>query len=381
MSSDPFAGILDPFAWWDVAATYERYAGFFDLVVYCSLFIALAHSVLAGRFPGRPGKIMSTVLGIMLGTSIVLVEQRFGWSLGKASPIAALLALVVLGMLILHTLVRAHVSWILAAPLTYVIVYLFIRAVSPPLMAAISSRAPFVHLLAAVMFLICVWRIGVALWPADTFLRHHDLSDASFVSGLNRRREKDEFRLIKRMKKGVAPEAYRQTAKINADLESLQRELARPDPDLERVAQSSSHIAHQADDALHTIDRIRTLDRRIRNFDWHELQQLGTYYRELAENDRQKLKEQIQLERRKIVQEHAIDELASTCERRHRELRRALDRLGATASTHDLVGAREAISFCISLEQQQKADLKQLAKAEAKLLALTKKKLRKEKHM
>lgn len=34
MSRDPFGGVLDPFAWWDISATYDKYSGFFDLVIY-----------------------------------------------------------------------------------------------------------------------------------------------------------------------------------------------------------------------------------------------------------------------------------------------------------------------------------------------------------
>jgi hypothetical protein len=33
MSRDLFSGILDPFAWWDIGATYNRYSAFFDLVI------------------------------------------------------------------------------------------------------------------------------------------------------------------------------------------------------------------------------------------------------------------------------------------------------------------------------------------------------------
>ena len=77
MSHDPFSGILDPFAFWNIAGTYEKYSGFFDLVVYCSVFIAIANVVFTSRFTGRPGKVMATAVGIALGVSLAAVERQF----------------------------------------------------------------------------------------------------------------------------------------------------------------------------------------------------------------------------------------------------------------------------------------------------------------
>jgi hypothetical protein len=131
LSVDPFAGLLDPFAHWDISETYIRYAAFFDLVIYCAIFIALAHAVFTRRFTGRPGKVMATAVGFALGISLAVAGRQFGFSLREAGPIAILLLLILVGYLIYHTLLQVHMDWKLAAPLTYVIIYLFMRAISP----------------------------------------------------------------------------------------------------------------------------------------------------------------------------------------------------------------------------------------------------------
>ena len=378
--TDPFRGLLDPFAWWDVSATYSRYAGFFDLVVYCAIFIALCHAVFINRFTGRPGRALSTVLGIALGISLAVVERRFGWNLGMASPIAALIALLLVGFLLLHTLMKLNITWTLAAPLTYVIIYLFIRGVSPKLMAAISTRAPFIHLLAAVMFLICVWRIGLHLWPGRSDPPSRE-SDAGFVANMDHDRERNELRLVKKLKRRLAPEAEKQTVRLERSLDALQKEIAKPQPDWTAIARTSSQIAHDADSTIQTVDRIRVLDRRIRNFDWHQLQQLNGYYQSLGEAERQELRDQIVLERRKILQETAIDQLADACERRHQDFRRTMDRLGRASMSGDKAGATEAVSTVASLENQQKSDLDKLGHCEKRLLSLTRSKLREEERL
>lgn len=351
MSRDPFEGVLDPFAWWDISGTYDKYAGFFDLVIYSTIFIAVANIAFTGRFTGRAGKAMATTIGIALGVSLTIAERQFGWSLRQAGPIAVLIALLLVGFLILHVLVRIHVSWKLAVPLSYVIVYLFVRAMSPALMAAIADRMPFINLLSAVIFLICVWQIGVALWPKRSGDGTPGGHDAGFIAGLDRPNEEREIRIEKKIKRHLAPEARRETTRLEHTLQALAKELKKERPDYKAVAQALSGIAHKADEVVRTIDRIRTLDRRLRNHDFHQLQDLGSYYQELSDADKGLLREQINLERSKIVQEHAIVELADACERRHGHLRATLDQAARACFASDRASAIQQVETAVANEE------------------------------
>ena len=378
MSSDPFEGILDPFAWWDISGTYDKYAGFFDLVIYSAIFIALSNLVFTSRFSGRAGKVMATTIGIALGISLAIAERQFGWSLRQAGPIAVLIALLLVGFLFLNVLIRIHVSWKLAVPLSYVIVYLFVRAMSPTLFAAVAERVAFINLLSAIIFLICVWQIGVALWPKRSGDGTPGGHDAAFIAGLDRPNEEREIRIEKKIKRHLAPEARRETARLEHSLQALAKEMAKDRPDYNAVAQALSGIAHRADDVIRTIDRVRTLDRRMRNHDLHQLQDLGTYYQELNDADKDRLREQINLERRKIVQEHAIVELAEACERRHGHLRTTLDQAARACFASDRASAAQHIETAVAIEDEQRRDMQRLQDMEKRLLTLTKLKLRRE---
>ncbi|MCK5843494.1 MAG: hypothetical protein KAG97_02225, partial [Victivallales bacterium] len=81
MSTDPFAEALAPFADWNLAATYARYYALFDLIIYCTIFISLCQAIFGTRFRGRPGRALSTALGISLGTALAISEAQFGWNL------------------------------------------------------------------------------------------------------------------------------------------------------------------------------------------------------------------------------------------------------------------------------------------------------------
>jgi len=381
MSLDPFGGLLDPFAFWDIGATYDRYAAFFDLVIYCAIFIALCTTVLTSRFSGRPGRVLAAVFGIALGVSLVVVERKFGFSLRQASPVAALIAVLLLGFLLAQTLVRIHVPWTLAMPLSYVVIYLFLRAVSPAMMETIAARAPFVHLLTVIMFLICLWRAGAALWPAGGFKLWPHSSDAGFVAMLDRGREKNENGLLKNLRRGEIPEAERDSVKAEHTLLSVLRELNRSAPDWTGIGQASVSITQRADESIIIVDRVRTLDRRLENFDLHELAQLNAYYQQLTDQDRNRLKNQVDLERRKIIQEHAIDQLGGNCERRHGEFRQRMEVLARAAAERDRAAALQAVSEARAIEEMQRAEIRRLLQAEGLLQTLTGRKLRDEKHV
>ena len=379
MSVDPFAGILDPFAYWDIATTYDRYSAFFDLVIYCTIFIAIANAVFTRRFTGRAGKAMATAIGMALGISLSLAEHQYGWNLRQAGPIAVFIALLLVGFLLLHVMLRVHITWKLAVPLTYILIYLFVRAMSPALFRQMAARVPFINLLTAIVFLICVWQFAVAIWPKGHAHGEPNTNDVGFIASLNRKREQRETKVEKRIKKKLAPQAQRETGRLEHNLQALEREARKEHPNWQAMAQALSGIAHRGDEVIRTVDRIRVLDRRLRNFDWHELQELSSYCREMSESDRERLKEQIHLERRKIVQEHTIVELAERCERRHGHFRRLIDDAGRACSYEDRDGVVREIHAAMQIEDQQKQDLKRLRHAEKRLLSLTKIKLRKEK--
>jgi hypothetical protein len=378
MSRDPFEGVLDPFAWWDISGTYDKYAGFFDLVIYSAIFIAVSNIVFTSRFTGRAGKAMATTIGIALGVSLTIAQQQFGWSLRQAGPIAVLIALLLVGFLILQVLIRIHVSWKLAVPLTYVIVYLFIRAMSPALLAAIAQKAPFINLLSAIVFLICVWQIGVALWPKHAGPERPGAPDIGSVAGQDRRNEEREIRIERKIKRKMLPEARRETKAIEHNLHALEREIRQEQPDFKAIAHALSGIAHKGDDINRIVDRVRILDRRFRNHDYHQLQELGNYYRELNETDQAALREQINLERRKVVQEHAIVQLAESVERRHGQFRATLDEAARACFAGDRSAVSRHIESAVAIEGEQERDLQRLQKMEKRLLRLTKTKLRRE---
>ncbi|VGO12651.1 hypothetical protein PDESU_01204 [Pontiella desulfatans] len=370
MSYDPFADALAPFAGWNLAATYDRYYALFDLIIYCTIFIALCQAVFGTRFRGRPGKALATALGIMLGTGLAISEAQFGWNLRMAGGLAAIIMLILFGLLLFHLLHQLGMKWDTAALVAYIIIYLLTAGIYPKVL----RDAPALVLIAAIAFLVCTWKLIMRLWPHGK-----PGNDAGFVAMLDRKREKSEVKQIAKTQGRELPEAQKEDRRIEKTLKGLKTELEHSNPDFKEVAQATAAIAHKTDDVIRTLDKVRIMDRRLRNFDWHELQQLREYCKELGEDDRKKLQQQILLERKKILEEHAIEQMLKTAETRHRELRRQIDTVATHAQAQSQPQTLSAVVTALRMEQQLNGELKQIKKAERKLKSLTRLKLKDEK--
>ena len=372
MVSDPFSGILDPFAYWDIAATYTRYFSFFDLVIYSTIFIAICHAVFANRFSGRAGKAMATAFGIGLGIALTLAEVQFGWNLTAAGPYALIIILLLLGFLLFHVQMAVHIPWQIALPLTYVLMYALLRALSPALFRTLADKLPFINLLTALIFLFAVWQLGVEIWHRFESVTARHSSGTGFISGLNRANEKRALKVEKRIKGNLAPKAERMTKKLAHNLEAVRAELWRSNPDWNSINEALNRIAHESDDVIETVDQIRILDRRLRNFDWQELKELNGYFPDLSPEEQSRLKERIQNQRAKIVQEHALNDLTERIESRFRDFRRAIDELSRSCHFNDRDQALDRIAVTIQIERGQKDDLTQLNRLQTQLHRLTK---------
>lgn len=370
MSYDPFAEALAPFAGWNLAATYDKYYALFDLIIYCTIFIALSQAVLGARFRGRPGKALASALGIALGMALAIAESQYGWNLRMAGGLAAIIMLILFGLLLFHLLHQLGMKWDTAALVSYIIIYLLTAGIYPQVL----RDAPALVLIAAIAFLICSWKLIMRLWP-----KGKPGNDAGFVAMLDRKREKSEVKQIAKTQGRELPQAQKEDRRIEKTLKGLKTELEHSNPDFKEVAQATAAIAHKTNDVIRTLDKVRIMDRRLRNFEWHELQQLREYCKELGEDDRKKLQQQILLERKKILEEHAIEQMLKTAETRHRELRCQIDTVAVHAQAQSQPQTLSAVITALRMEQQLNSELKLIKKAERKLKSLTRLKMKDEK--
>lgn len=412
------ARVLDPLAWWDVSAIYDRYAGAFDLLMYCAFFTAVAHLALHKRFSGRAGRVLAGVIGIGLGTALAVTASLRGWSLRQAGPLAIALGLVVVGLLLFQLLSIAGATGAIGASLTYLVMFLMMHAVSPDLADYLANQAPGLGLALHLAFYACLLTLFGALAfrltsrsrlettgvrrIAHTSEPWHDREkklrraiDKAPVpkpkldtsqsrrppNGLGKRLRRAlrsvrksqvaEKKAVSKAQNHVLPEAQHNIAKVEHTLAAVRAEAGKPNPSWKGMARATSQIAHGADTTIELIDRVRTLDRRIRTMDWRQHEELRKLWEQATDEEKGKLRGRIMLERNKIIQESAGDALAQRCERRHQDFRRVMDDVGKGALSQQRKPVLDGLALAIEIQEAQEKDLDRLQAVEKKLQALT----------
>ncbi|MBT3381173.1 MAG: hypothetical protein HN742_11165 [Lentisphaerae bacterium] len=421
MSAFRAARILDPLAWWDVASLYDRYAGAFDLFVYCAFFTAVARLALRGKFSGRPGRALAGVIGIALGTALAVTASRHAWSLRRAGPMAIAIGLLVVGIVLFQLVRIMGTPGTVAVSLTYLSIFLLMHAVSPELTDYLDDQASGLGVVLYLIFYGCLLTLfGALALRATSRARIENTGQRRIArtaepwhgrekklrkaivkkpvlaprpdrsqprsprraNGLGRRLRRAlrsvrrsqvaERGAVSKAQNHVLPEAQHKIAKVEHTLAAVRAEAGKPTPSWEGMARATSQIAHGADTTIELIDRVRTLDRRIRTMDWRQHEELRKLWGHATDEEKEKLRSRILLERNKIIQESAGDALAQRCERRHQDFRRVMDDVGKGALSQQRKPVLDGLALAIEIQEAQGKDLGRLQAVEKKLKKLTK---------
>ena len=123
-----------------------------------------------------------------------------------AGGLAAIIMLILFGLLLFHLLHQLGMKWDTAALCAYLIIYLLAAGILPQVL----RDAPALVLIAAIAFLICAWKFFMRLWP---HAKPEDGSDAGFVARLNQKREKSELKQVNKIQGRKSPLRRSKTAR------------------------------------------------------------------------------------------------------------------------------------------------------------------------
>ena len=158
--------ILGPFRGFDLAATYARYSGLVDFVIYALLFTALAHLTIGKRFQGRGGKALTVAVALIMTISLLAVERTMGFNIASFGPLAAGVVVILVAMTLYFGFRQLGASHVASASAALIAIYFSTRAVTPQLFQWLADKVPFIHAVLAIALLVAVWRLGAAAWPS-----------------------------------------------------------------------------------------------------------------------------------------------------------------------------------------------------------------------
>ena len=102
--------ILSPLQGLNISFLYDRYSSAIDFTVYALVLVYACRIGLARTFGEAHSKSLGTVIGLMLAVSLSIAGKTLGFNLRSFGPIAAMIVLLILGLVIYNMMRHAGVG-------------------------------------------------------------------------------------------------------------------------------------------------------------------------------------------------------------------------------------------------------------------------------
>lgn len=313
-----------PFEYLDFSGIYERFSGVIDFVIVALIFVGLAQATLGRRFPGRAGRAVSIGTGLMLALGLVAVEQGLGISLKSFGPVAAMLLILLLGIMIYRMLHYAGLSRPTSAAAAYIAIFLTMLGIAPEFFRWVSDEVPWLataFIILAILALIALaFSFAPTHFPGGAFGRTHQPSSRNADQPqTNANAVREEKRFIKHGTKPAAYNVAREAKETLRDLDAIDQAIRRGGNDprqVPRIINAVQATAPKEEDLRRRIENLKRLNQRLMQEDVSVLSsQSHQSANVLPPRIRGLLTEEMRDEIKRVSVEEYIDRIEATAQR------------------------------------------------------------------
>jgi len=298
----------------DIAATYDS-NHWIDILVYLLIFIPVARLTLGRRYEGRDGRILSTVVGVVLAFSLYLAEIGIGFSIRSLGPVAAGILIFVVGFIIYCMFKVLGVGSTTAGSVTFILVYFLALGSVPNFSSWIQAEklTPWMNLVLGSVILLSIYRLFTAWepesWPAG-FVR-------PLVGGnLNAWRQHsggdDVPFWVKKNIETLSTEGMKATKEIITDLKEIQRLVEEYKNDRKAwnpICDRIQAIWPRENFILKQLAVLKDVCQKIDRFDLESLDELRARWEKIPIGERENARSRLLMEKRKILSDEKLLEL------------------------------------------------------------------------
>jgi hypothetical protein len=151
--------ILSPFQGFDIGWTYSNYGQIIDGIIFFCLFLGISQHTFGRLYKGRPGKVISIALSLMLTIALLLSEQYLNFSIKSFGVVAVGVVLVFTGFFVFSIARSTGMNHINSFCLAYVLIFFSVAAMVPNLFDFIATRAPILNGITALVLLFALIRL------------------------------------------------------------------------------------------------------------------------------------------------------------------------------------------------------------------------------
>ena len=377
-AGDPLASLFAPLQGIDIARLYKLHHLWIDFVIFLLLFISVAQFSIGRRMGGRPGQMLSIVIGLILAIALSLTPRSLGFSLQSFGPLAAGVIIFLVGLAVFYLIRNLGMGRSGAGSLAFLVTYFLIRATTPNFFAWLekNEHTAWLHLVLVIAVIISMWRIVRAIWPkrSGQALGPRSAGQGNSFSEDLDRRDQAEAKVIEQdiAKPTVTELAEEQTAlqRLEEAIELINR--YQDDPD--KLNQIADHLKRLKVNSLvrrRQAVRLKTLSRKLEKADLKSFRQLSAKMKGKSAKERQKIEREIIREKRKIISEEQLIELEQELKHYEKICSRSLAK-AIKALKQSM--ADKAVGFlekAVEAEKRAVAILAEMEDMEKKLLVLT----------
>jgi len=267
--------LLQPLAYLDLSHTYDQYSAIIDLFIYALVFVGAAQVSLARRYTGRGGRAICAGVGLALAIGMVIAESQFDFSLRSFGPVAALVLVLVFGIMIFSLLHYAGISRIHSLAAAYLMIFVIMLGVAPEFLNWLSDTAPLLILPILGLLLAALGSLMLSAVPIggsrrifDVGFRHAMADDP--IHRWDRNMTGKEKRFIKHRLRPTAKKAYKEAKTVSHDLDSIEAEIRRHagnpqhTPEIVKTIQAT---VPDIEDLKRMVGNLRSLHEKIKGLD------------------------------------------------------------------------------------------------------------------
>jgi hypothetical protein len=366
----------------DLSSFYDAYHFWIDFFIFLCLFVSVGRFTLGRRFGGREGNVVSVVSGLALALSLSLLEYKVGFSIKSFGPFAAGILILLVGMVIFYLIKAIGAGNTGAGSFAFAISYFLIRATLPDLILTLEGNSWFAWLDFGLMVavLISIWKIIGSLW-SDQDMRSFGrvLERSRGPENKNLRRnindEKQEMSLIKRDIKGIIKEGMKEGGSIIDRLREMVKiieEYGSTDKARHLIAKKLNQIAAKENLVLKQVARLRDLSQKLGEFDLTYFKELRARWDKVPDRGKDIVREEILLEKNKIITEKQLKEMEASLIRNDNDFRFSVSAGVECLRSNQPAQARDWLLKGIKCEEGALTMMKEMKEIENRLLKLTK---------
>jgi hypothetical protein len=352
-----------------------------DFFIFLFIFIPVAKVTLGKKFGGREGNVISVIIGLVLALSLSLMERRMGFSIKSFGPIAAVIFIFLVALIIFYLVKTVGTGNVAAGSIALVVTYFLMRATVPNFFLWLENNrwTAWLHLALVVAVAISIWKIFKTIWPKSELgaighsLDHSHNPASNNPSNIDS--EKKEAALIKTRLEGITKRSIKESKEIIDELNEMIKiidEYGDTDHGRHLIAEKINHIAPKENQIIKQLAYLKELSRKIESFDLRSFKELKAKVNKFSEKERDMVKKEIQLEKRKILSEEKLKELESALTKYDKDFRYCLKMSTASLSADQSGQARDWLLKAIKHEEEAMKAFKEMKKLEEGLFKLTK---------